>query len=100
MPAAAQRVVDAAVVVLAEIDVVEPVAVAQPGLGAVARMQERERGADRQAVVAHRRKDEHLVERQRLGEQPVEPHIGEQPARQREPARAGALRATSAPIAR
>ena len=84
-PGGAQRLVDRAVVVLAEIDIVEPVAVLQPGLGAVARVQERERGADRQAVVAHRRKDEHLVERQCLGEQPVQPHIGEQAAGEREP---------------
>ena len=38
-----ERVVDAPVVVLPEIDVVEPVAVAQPGLGAVALVQEGER---------------------------------------------------------
>ena len=88
-----------AVVVLPEIDVVEPVAVLQPGFDAVARVQQRERGADRQAVVAHRGKDEHLVERQRLGQQPVEPHIGEQPAGKREPARAACARATSAPTA-
>jgi hypothetical protein len=65
MPAACSASSDAPVVVLAEVDVVEPVAVAQPGLGAVARMQEGERGADRQALVAHRREDEHLVERPR-----------------------------------
>ena len=50
-----QRVVDTPVIVLPEIDVVEPVAVAQPGLGAVARVQERERGADGQTLIAHRR---------------------------------------------
>ena len=99
MPALAQRVVDAAVVVLPEIHVVEPVAVAQPGLGAVARVQEGERRADREALIAHRGKHEHLVERQGLGEQPVEPHVGEQPARQRELARAGAPEPPAAPIA-
>ncbi len=62
----------------------------QPGLGAVARMQEGERGADRQAVVPHRGKYEHLVQRQGFGKQPVEPHVGEQAAGQRELARAGA----------
>ena len=62
----------------------------QPGPRAVARMQERQPGADRQPVVAHRGKNENLVERQRFGEQAIEPDIGEQSAGQRELARAGA----------
>ena len=65
---------------------------AQPGLGAVTLMQERQARADREALVAHRGENEHLVERQRLGEQPVEPHVGEQAAGHGEPARAGALK--------
>jgi hypothetical protein len=79
MPAQAERVVDAPVVVLPEIDIVEPVAVAQPGLGAVALVQEGERGADREALIAHRRKHEHLIERQRLGDEPVEPTLANRP---------------------
>ena len=69
--------------IAAEIDIVEPVALREPGREPVARVQEATARADRKAVVAHRREDEDLVERQRLGEQPVEPHVGEQPAGER-----------------
>src|ERR1051325_8556313 len=50
-PGTGQRVIDAPVRVLSEIDVVEPVTVAQPGLGAVALVQEGEPGPDREAFV-------------------------------------------------
>src|SRR5262249_9110787 len=71
------------------VDIVETMAVTQPGLGAVTLVQEGEPGADREALVAHRGKYEHFIQRQRFGKQPVEPHIGEQAAGKSELARAG-----------
>ncbi len=76
------------VVVVAEIDVVEPTALRQPGGEAVALLKEREGGADRNAAVAHRRKDENLVERALLRQQPIEPDVGEQAAGKPQMARA------------
>ena len=47
---------------------------------AVALQEELQRPADDQAVIAHRRNDEHLVERQRLCQETIEPNIGEDAA--------------------
>ena len=65
---------------------VEAAPLLEPRAEAVAVAQIAKCRADRQTVVAHGREDENLLERQRLGEQPVEPHVGKQSARERQAA--------------
>ena len=65
----------------------QPPALAEPAADAVAPQQKRQRTADRQAFVAHRRKDEDPVEIELLRQQPVEAHIGEHAAGKPEVAR-------------
>jgi hypothetical protein len=73
---ARQALVDFPVIVAAEIEIVEPAPLPEPGRQAIAVAQITKRGADGQTVVTHGREDENLLERKGFGEQAVEPHVG------------------------
>ena len=60
----------------------------QPRSEPVAVEEELQGAADDEAVIAHRRHDEHFVDRQALGQEPIEPDIGEDAAGETEPAHA------------
>src|SRR5262249_15117326 len=78
------------IVVAPEIEMVETAAALEPGGEPILVPQVTKSRSDRQSVVAHGRKNEDLLDRQRLRQEPVQADVGEQSASQREMARVGA----------